>query len=103
MPTQHIPYSETGYFSKIICDYLDQKEQVRSFYHRFPDLEGFSAQIDEKSAFKTENREVLVRALRKQYEKLEISNLTSENISLLAESNTFTITTGHQLNLFTGP
>ena len=103
MPTQHIPYSETGYFSKIICDYLDQKEQVRSFYHRFPDLEGFSAQIAEKSVFKTENREILVKALRKQYEKLEISDLTSENISLLAESNTFTITTGHQLNLFTGP
>ncbi|MEH6406014.1 MAG: bacillithiol biosynthesis BshC, partial [Leeuwenhoekiella sp.] len=103
MPTHHIPYQETGYFSKIICDYLDQKDQVKSFYHRFPDLEGFKEQILEKSAFKAENRVILVDYLTKQYDNFEVSEATAENIKLLGESNTFTITTGHQLNLFTGP
>ncbi len=32
-----------------------------------------------------------------------VSNLTSENIAALKHKNTFTVTTGHQLNLFTGP
>ncbi|TDA74551.1 bacillithiol biosynthesis BshC, partial [Halomonas marinisediminis] len=31
------------------------------------------------------------------------SELTQKNIQLLKEENTFTVTTGHQLNLFTGP
>ena len=36
-------------------------------------------------------------------ENFEISESTLQNIQLLKLSNTYTITTGHQLNLFTGP
>jgi bacillithiol biosynthesis cysteine-adding enzyme BshC len=47
---------------------------------------------------------VLVSALRKQYTDLLASSSTvAQNIDLLAEDNTFTVTTGHQLNIFTGP
>jgi bacillithiol biosynthesis cysteine-adding enzyme BshC len=38
-----------------------------------------------------------------QYGDNSISQSTLSNIDLLREHNTFTITTGHQLNLFTGP
>ncbi|MFZ4680376.1 MAG: bacillithiol biosynthesis cysteine-adding enzyme BshC, partial [Flavobacterium sp.] len=38
-----------------------------------------------------------------QYKGFQISEATRANISLLYNSKTFTITTGHQLNLFTGP
>ena len=48
-------------------------------------------------------RKILVSVLEAQYSKIIPSNVTSNNIKLLSDSNTFTITTGHQLNLFSGP
>lgn len=104
MPSDCISYSETNYFSKLILDYLAEKDDLKPFYNRFPKLEEFKSQMQEKGQkFSAENREILVRALRRQYEGLEVSELTQRNIELLSNPNTFTVTTGHQLNLFTGP
>ncbi|MFM2213675.1 MAG: hypothetical protein RL427_938, partial [Bacteroidota bacterium] len=36
MPTDRISYQESGYFSPLINDYLDQKPELNSRYHRFP-------------------------------------------------------------------
>ncbi len=49
------------------------------------------------------NRKNLVSVLEKQYANLNVSDLTNVNIKSLSSPKTFTITTGHQLNLFTGP
>ena len=98
-----IPFRQTGYFSNLICDYLDQKESLKGFYHRFPNKDSFKAQIEEKSGFPAQNRAVLVKSLKAQYASLKSSDLVSRNIDLLKESNTYTVTTGHQLCLFTGP
>jgi bacillithiol biosynthesis cysteine-adding enzyme BshC len=104
MPKQYISYSKTGYFSKLMCDYLAQKESTIPFYHRFPKLENFKAQIEEKQlSFRPEGRNVLVQQLKKQYECCSPSEATLQNIEALKNPTTFTITTGHQLNLFTGP
>ncbi|WP_031427820.1 bacillithiol biosynthesis cysteine-adding enzyme BshC [Flavimarina sp. Hel_I_48] len=103
MNIHKIPYSETGYFSKIICDYLEKKESITSFYHRSAEIESFKAQIKEKKSFTAENRQILVKTLQNQYKSIKISQKTAENIDLLEKDSTFTITTGHQLNLFTGP
>ena len=103
MPTECIPYKETNYFTELILDYLDEKEELKTFYNRFPNLENFKAQIDEKSSFSLKNREILVKALKEQYSGLEVSEATQRNIDALAEEKTFTVVTGHQLNLFTGP
>ena len=104
MPNDCITYQNSGYFSKLIVDYLDQKAELKSLYNQFPTVENFKLQIEEKSKnFPIENREILAKALLNQYQKFEISEATSTNIELLKKSNTYTITTGHQLNLFTGP
>lgn len=104
MPTDCISYQKSGYFTKLIVDYLDEKPELKSLYNRFPTIENFQSQLDEKQQnYKVENRISLVRALKNQYKGLEISEVTSTNISLLSNSKTFTVTTGHQLNLFTGP
>jgi len=88
----------------LICDYLDGKPELKSFYNRFPRLENFKAQINQKElSFSTENRKVLVSVLKSQYENIESSHITNQHIDSLKSENTFTITTGHQLNLFTGP
>ncbi len=104
MPTDCISYQNSGYFSSLMNDYLDQKESIQSLYHRFPNLENFEAQIKEKKTnYANENRAVLVSVLEVQYSKINASDNTLNNIKLLNNSNTFTITTGHQLNLFSGP
>jgi len=99
-----IPYKETGYFSKTACDYLSQAEEISSFYGNFPDIKGFENQIKLKqSSFGSQSRNLLVEVLETQYQNTKISKSTGQNIQSLLEENTFTITTGHQLNLFTGP
>ncbi len=104
MPITTIPYPETGYFSKLVCDYLAEKPELQSFYHRFPKIDNFEKQFKEKSlSVQAPSRTTLVNALTKQYQGINVSNATQKNIDSLAQENTFTITTGHQLNLFTGP
>ena len=104
MPTDCISFRDTNYFSSLICDYLDERQGLQPFYNRFPKIEDFKAQIEEKeSSYDKKSRDVLVTALKKQYIGIEASKATLDNIELLQQSNTFTITTGHQLNLFTGP
>ncbi len=99
-----IPFRKTGYFSKLICDYIDDLEALKPLYSRYPEMEGFRAQIDEKGKhFSLENRKVLVNALSGQYKNIKASDATVKNIESLKKENTFTIVTGHQLNLFTGP
>jgi bacillithiol biosynthesis cysteine-adding enzyme bshC len=102
--TDYIPYKDTGYFSEFITDYLSQKEELRCLYHRFPLIDNFLSQLNEKQVyFPKENRRILVESLESQYKNLSISEKTHQNIQSLKEENTFTITTGHQLSLFTGP
>ncbi len=104
MPADCIAFRETKYFSNFICDYLEEKSDLTDLYHRFPLLENFKAQIEEKSkSFNTEGRQVLVTVLKEQYDAISTSEITSKHIESLNSENTFTITTGHQLNLFTGP
>ena len=104
MPTDCISYQKSGYFTKLIVDYLDEKPELTSLYNRSPNLENFKHQIEEKEQnYSQLNRSVLVSALKNQYSGFSISDATKENISLLSDTKTFTVTTGHQLNLFTGP
>lgn len=104
MPADFISFKKTGYFTSLICDYLDEKPEIQPFYNRFPKLENFKAQMEEKAlSFKTESRSILVETLKKQYQNIATSENTLQNIETLQLENTFTITTGHQLNLFTGP
>ncbi|NJX16255.1 bacillithiol biosynthesis cysteine-adding enzyme BshC [Tamlana crocina] len=104
MQHNSITFRKTGYFSPLICDYLDENPQLAPFYNRFPELENFKSQIEEKGAsFSDDSRAVLVSALKAQYRSVEASHETLQNIEALKFSNAFTVTTGHQLNLFTGP
>ncbi|MDT0608578.1 bacillithiol biosynthesis cysteine-adding enzyme BshC [Croceitalea rosinachiae] len=104
MQTDCIPFRETGYFSNLICDYLDEKETLKPFFNRFPHIENFEAQLIEKSEnFDSDKRAILANALQAQYGNFEKSELTHQNIENLKHPNTFSIVTGHQLNLFTGP
>ncbi|HPF11643.1 MAG TPA: bacillithiol biosynthesis cysteine-adding enzyme BshC [Flavobacteriaceae bacterium] len=104
MPKQFLPYTETGYFSQMMTDYVKEAKPLKSFYHRFPSETNFLAQLEEKQQFfSKEMRCLLADRLQWQYRNCSTSETTLNNIASLKNSHTFTITTGHQLNLFTGP
>jgi len=99
-----IPFKETTYFSSTICDYLEEKDNLKPFYNRFPNLKNFKEQLKEKQeSFSTESRHILHNAIVNQYDGVDSSAATKDNIMLFKDTNTFTVVTGHQLNLFTGP
>lgn len=104
MQLKKIPLAETKAFSPFFLDYIEQKNSLKPFYNRFPVIENFKEQINDKSkSFPAHHRKVLVSALRSQYQNITLSEQVENNIASLSDARTFTVTTGHQLNIFTGP
>ena len=97
-----IPYRQTGYFSKTVVDYIDQDASLKEFFNYPPTIQGIKKAIEDRKQFKY-NRDVLVQELKKQYASVSVSDKTKKNIEALASANTFTFTTAHQNNIFTGP
>lgn len=102
MQTENIPLDETDCFSSLFVDYIKEKPELKAYYSHFPSIENFQSIIENRN-FPQDHRSVLVETLEKQYDGLKVSGKVTENIKSLALENTFTVTTGHQLNLFTGP
>lgn len=99
-----VSFRKSGYISQLVCDYVEEKEKLSEFYNRFPTKDNFLKQIEEKKIeFTQQKRETLAFEIKKQYGKIKVSQRTEQNIEKLTQNNTFTVTTGHQLSLFTGP
>ena len=102
MKVSEISYQETNKFSNLVLDYLKKDEKLEPFVNHFPTLENFEKQITEKKTHSID-RVVLFDVLSKQNASLSLSGKSKLNIESLKENSTFTVTTGHQLCLFTGP
>jgi len=103
MQSIKIPHVETGYFSTKIQDFLNRNEKLSPFLNDYFSIEGVKEIINKREQFPFVDRAVLSETLLSQYEGLDISEATKANIAALANPKTYTITTAHQLNLFTGP
>jgi len=85
-------------FSQLFNDYLNEKQEIISFFETKPsDL--FSTFPDRKSYI---SREELVKIVRDFNADLELSDYSKQNIELLLNEDTFTVTTGQQIGLFGG-
>lgn len=98
MTIHQLPLEDTHQFSSLLTDFVNRQDTLRPFYGQYPDLEGFKAQLSTRQ-FLPEQRQVLVQSLRQQYSG--VSN--PPDFAVLEQPNAFTVTTGHQLNLCTGP
>lgn len=98
----YFSYPSTGFFSKIVTDYLNASEQLQPFYRHPVSVDGFKSAIAARKQFK-QNRQLLVDVLKEQYSTVELNEKVQSNIASLADENTFTVTTAHQPNIFTGP
>lgn len=102
MKSTYIPYAETGFFSNLILDYIAAKPELKGFYGYTPNLSSFAKKINDRKQTAIE-RVILADVLTEQNKVLNANEKVLSNIQLLRNNNTFTVTTGHQLNLFTGP
>ncbi|MFM9911522.1 MAG: bacillithiol biosynthesis BshC, partial [Chitinophagaceae bacterium] len=97
----NLSYKQTGFFSSIVIDYLDQSPKLRPFYDQPGSKQGIEELIKARQG-NSVNRTVLVEHLNNQYKSISTSTKVSQNIISLKEKNSFTITTAHQPALFTG-
>lgn len=101
---QHLPFSTTNSLNKLVSDYLLNKKEIAPLYANFPNKEGYFNVLNDKDLYANLDRKLLVNSLSKQ--SITVNNtteLSTKNINSLLNKNTFTVTTGHQLCLFTGP
>ncbi len=87
---------------KLVKDFLGHN--LEGFQEKIFDLENFKNQITEKqNSYSDSKREILYNTIFSQNQEEQMSPKQLEFLLSLKDKNTFTITTGHQLNLFTGP
>src|SRR5690348_11744184 len=99
-----IAYGQTGYFSQLVDDYINQKGAIQSFYKYPFTLESFKQVIEDKQK-QDIDRNLLVKILKEQYAEYSGADFekTKTNIELLNSDKTFAVTTAHQPNIFLGP
>jgi len=102
MKNSIIRFSETGVLKPLMKKYLSHDIALTEFIRDFPSEKAFEKQIEIRRK-EPVNRKLLINVLRKQYQGIVISEKTKGHIESLKSENTFTVITGHQPCLFTGP
>lgn len=106
MSNSFISFEQSRQFSKLITDYINNGNTLAGFYEHNPLIESYKKVIEQKN-YDNSFRPVLVETIRAQYAgsgiDLKKQKAVSSNIDSLLEPCTYTVTTGHQLCLFTGP
>ena len=101
--TEKIELRNSGVVNNLLLNYLEKDEKLKEFYGHYPDKKGFSELLNTQP-YSDFNRKLLSEIVLKQnLLVVNTSDASITNAKRLAEPNVFTITTGHQLCLFTGP
>ena len=98
MEAHCIEFSKTNLFSKKFCEFID-KHKEEPYYPTYNNIERVANNIN----CSIDSRKNLSDAIISQYGDIEIADSVSKNINALRKENTYTVTTGHQLNIFSGP
>jgi bacillithiol synthase len=104
MQKNTIHREDTKLFSSLSNTLVYNQERLKELISSPFCLGAFKNQIFAKqNSFTLQQRDTLVAVLNQQYGDLTTDSLVYQHIQSLKQTNTFTIVTGHQLNLFTGP
>ncbi|MBU2019307.1 MAG: bacillithiol biosynthesis cysteine-adding enzyme BshC [Bacteroidetes bacterium] len=91
-------------FSEIANTLVYDQVKLVDFIQEPFSIEAFEEQMNLKSnSFGIEQRTMIQSQLLDDYANYSMTKLQKSNLDSLLKQNTFTITTGHQLSLFTGP
>lgn len=100
-----IAFDSISFFNPLVIDLLNEDEKLNGFHTNTLSIQ---ERISQRSNFTQEQRNALHSALTVQYNELYKQSTTNkehitEQLNTLLKPNTFTVTTGHQLCLMTGP
>jgi bacillithiol biosynthesis cysteine-adding enzyme BshC len=98
----HRQFDEIKAFSTFDKAFQAQKDDLLPFINEWASLDAFTDVIAQRS-FSSEQRSLLVEALRAQYQTLDMTFETDSPIDRLSNPNTYTVITAHQPVLFGGP
>ena len=100
MKSTQVDFESTNSFGKLFKDYINAKPELKDFYSYPPSIKNFKHYLN---SFKNLDRTKLQDELLKQHNELDLSDKQKDNLTLIEDQKTFTITTGHQLNIYAGP
>ncbi len=104
MQKHTIHREKSGQFSKLATTLTYQQDTLSELISSPFSMKNIGQHIPKKQLnYLPQTRVTLVNELKKQFPNLPFSSPLAKNIELLAKETTFTITTGHQLNIATGP
>lgn len=103
MEVIQINRGDLGIFSQQQIDMCYNQSKYADFINLSFSEDHFEQQIELKKSFPSENRITLVESIKEQYHSIDIHPKVQGNIEKLAQENTFTVCTGHQLVALTGP
>ncbi len=98
----HLP-APSKYFDTLVINYLSNNEHLKNLFKYSPDWQGLFRVIEDIQKINYNRKELKQILLQQSQRVTNTSEKTINNINLLSEKNSYTITTGHQLCLFTGP
>ena len=99
---KNIPFLEIESIPQLIKDFLQQK--IDGFEEDVFNVKNIEKQFGIKQqSFSAEKRATLSKVLEEQHASSKLTEMQKQNLSYLKDENSFTVTTGHQLNLFSGP
>lgn len=102
MHCEKLNLKDTHVFSDLFLNYISQDSTLNAFMNVPPSLKSIHELIEHRN-FNQEKRQLLIESIMKQYSGINQSDVLQLNIKSLKNGNTYTVTTGHQLNIFTGP
>jgi bacillithiol biosynthesis cysteine-adding enzyme BshC len=85
----NLSFEQTGYFSKIVTDYLNGASSLQPFYKHPVSLQGLAAAMEARQAAQP-NRQLLVTELQKQYAGIGTTAIVQQNIQRLLQPAIFT-------------
>ena len=98
----HLDFEEIPQLSTKDKAYQSLNEAYQGYFKYEPKIEAFSEVIEKKKKHKVD-RSLLVSVLKKQYQGHSSYEVVKDQIDLLEDENTFTITTAHQPVFLLGP
>lgn len=92
-------------FSAFTNDFIYDTKRFADFIEAPCNFDSIESQLKKREQFSQEQRSELYQNLVQQYlnVNIDLKGQSLQNLEALKEKNTFTVTTGHQLSLFTGP
>ena len=103
---EKIKLKDFSFISNLVTDYSENNHKLKSFVTDFPNEKSIIKKIKNRK-FSSSLRSDLVKVLKKQYSNTFFYNsnleLVNKNINKISLTDTYTITTGHQLCLFSNP